>query len=112
MVPRPTGQPPFEEIARDFIVDLPESEACNAILVVRDRFANVQHYLPANTTGTGADIANAYINEMWRIDRLSSHITCGRGTQFASKFSQQFKLKPNINLCPSTTYHPQTVEVC
>ena len=37
----PTGERPFEEIAMDFVGELPESEAFNAIPVVRDRFTNV-----------------------------------------------------------------------
>ena len=46
----PTGERPFEAIARDFIGELPESEGFYAILVVTDRFTKVQHYLPAKTT--------------------------------------------------------------
>ena len=50
LVPMPTGERPFEEIAMDFVGELPESEGFNAILVVTNRFAKVQHYLPAKTT--------------------------------------------------------------
>ena len=38
LVPMPTGERPFEEIAMDFVGELPESEGFNAILVVTDRF--------------------------------------------------------------------------
>ena len=50
LVPMPTGERPFEEIAMDFVGELSESKGFNAILVVRDRFTKVQHYLPARTT--------------------------------------------------------------
>ena len=46
LVPMPTGEHPFEEIAMNFVGELPESEAFNAILVVTDRFTKVQHYIP------------------------------------------------------------------
>ena len=46
----PTGERPFEEIAMDFVGELPKSEGFNAILVVTDRFTKVQHYVPAKTT--------------------------------------------------------------
>ena len=59
-----TGERPCEEIAMDFVVELPDSEGFNAILVVTDRFTKVQHYLPGKTTWTAADVANAYINEI------------------------------------------------
>ena len=46
----PTGERPCEEIAMDFVGELPESEAFNASLVVTDIFTKVQDYLPASTT--------------------------------------------------------------
>ena len=46
----PTEERPFEEIAMDFVGELPESEGFNAILVVTDRFTKVQNYIPAKTT--------------------------------------------------------------
>ena len=67
LVPMPTGEYPFEEIARDFVGELPKSEGFNAILVVRDRFSKVQHYLPAKTIWTAANVADAYINDIWRL---------------------------------------------
>jgi len=67
LVPMPTGERPFEEIAIDFVGELPESEGFNAILVVTDQFTKVQHYLPAKTTWTAADVAATYINEIWRL---------------------------------------------
>ena len=36
LVPMPTGKRPFEEIAMDFVGELPESEGFNTILVVID----------------------------------------------------------------------------
>ena len=43
LVPMPLGERPFEEMAIDFVGDLPESEGFNTILVVTDRFTKVQH---------------------------------------------------------------------
>ena len=108
LVPMPTGVRPFEEIAMDFVGELSESEGFNAILVVRDRFTKVQHYLPAQTTCTVADVANAYINEIWLRHGLPQHITYDRGPQFAPKSYKELNRKLNINLRLSTAYHPQT----
>ena len=38
LVPMPIGKGPFEEIAMEFILELPKSEAFNTILVVTDWF--------------------------------------------------------------------------
>ena len=64
LVPMPTGERPFKEIAMDFVRELPESEGFNAILVVIDRFAKVQLYIPAETTWTAEDVADSYINNI------------------------------------------------
>ena len=48
----------------DFVVELPEAEGFNALLVVIDRFTKVEHYLPAKTMCTAADVANVYTHEI------------------------------------------------
>jgi len=108
LVPMPTGERPFEEIAMDFVGELPESEGFNAILVVTDRFTKVQHYIPAKTTWTTSDVAAVYITEIWRLYGLPKHITSDRGPQFASKFLKEINKSLGINLRLSTAYHPQT----
>ena len=108
MVPMPTGERPFEEIAMDFVGELSESEGFNAILVVTDRFTKVQHYIPAKTTWTAEDVADSYINHIWKLCGLPRHITSDRAPQFASKFLKKLNRKLNINLCLSTAYYPQT----
>ena len=50
MVPMPTEERTFEEIAMNFVGELLESEAFNAILGVTDQFTIVQHYVLAKTT--------------------------------------------------------------
>lgn len=74
-IPMETGTRPFVEIAMDFVDELPESEGYNAILVITDRFTKVQHYIPANTNWTSADVANAYICYIWILYGLPRHVT-------------------------------------
>ena len=102
----PTGERPFEEIGIDFVRELPESEGFHAILVVTDRFTKLQHYIPAKTTWTAEDVANSYINDIWKLYSLLRHITLDRGSQFASKFLKELNRKININLRLSSAYHP------
>ena len=104
----PTGERPFKELVMDFVGELPESEGFNAILVVTDRFTKVQHYIPAKTTWTAEEVADSYINDIWKLCGLRRHITSDRGPHFASKFLKELNRKLNINLRLSTAYHPQT----
>ena len=108
LVPMLTRECPFEEIAIDFVGELPESEGFNTILVVTDRFTKVQHYIPAKTPWTAEDVADSYINDIWKLYGLPRHITSDRSPQFASKFLKELNRKLNILLRLSTPYHLQT----
>ena len=92
----------------DFVRELRESEGFHAILVVTDQFTKVQHYIPAKTTWTAEDVADSYINDIWKLYGLPRHITLDGGPQFASKFLQELNRKLNINLRLSTANHLQT----
>ena len=73
LVPMPIGERPVEEIAIDFVGELPESEASHAILVITDRFTKVQNYISAKTTWIAEDIADSYINDIWKLYGLPRH---------------------------------------
>ena len=104
----PTRTIPFQEIAMDFIGKLPDSEGFNAILLITDQFTKMQIYIPAKTTWTSEDIANAYLYEVWKLFSLPTHVTSNRGPQFASAFPKALNKKLDIRLRLSTAHHPQT----
>ena len=109
--PMATGEQLFEEIARDILGELPESEAFNAILVVIDWFTKVQPYIPAKTTWTVEDVTDFYINNIWKLCGLPKQITLDRCLQFTLNFLNQLNRKLNINLHFSTAYHLQIDEL-
>ena len=108
LVPILTEKRRFKEIAIDFDGELLESKGFNAILNVTDQFTKVQHYIPAKTTWTAEDIANFYINDIWKLYGLLRHITSDCGSQFTSKLLKELNGKLNISLRLSTTCHRQT----
>ena len=86
----PTGERPFKEIAMNFDGEIPGWEGFKAILVVIDQFTKVQGYIPAMSNCTAEDVANSYINNIWRLCSLPKHITSNGSLQFASKFQQEW----------------------
>ena len=44
--PLPVPEQRWKDIAIDFIVELPESEGCNAILSVTDRLTKMRYFIP------------------------------------------------------------------
>jgi len=54
--PNPIPVQNWTDIAMDFVIDLPESEGYNAILIVIDRLSKERHYIPCSTKENGTDI--------------------------------------------------------
>ncbi|WVZ97364.1 hypothetical protein U9M48_042910 [Paspalum notatum var. saurae] len=55
----------WEEITMDFIVGLPRTQkGYNSIWVVVDRLTKVAHFIPVNTTYSGAKLAELYISRI------------------------------------------------
>ena len=100
-----TGTKPWEEIALDFMGKLLESEGHNAILVITNRFTKMQCYIPAHTTWTAIDVANAFIYLIWCLYGLPKHITSDRGLQFISASWRELHRKLNVHLRLSMVYH-------
>ena len=100
-----TGERTVEEIARDLNRKLRESLSFDAIPVNTDQFTAVEYYLPAKTTCTVQDVANSYINDIWKLYSLRRHIGSDQGLEFACKFLKELNNKVNINQHVSTANH-------
>ncbi|WVZ97268.1 hypothetical protein U9M48_042817 [Paspalum notatum var. saurae] len=85
----------WEEITMDFIVGLPRIQKG-----VVDRLTKVAHFIPVNTTYSGAKLAELYISRI--------RIISDRGSQFTSRFWKQLHDSLDTKLRFNTAYHPQT----
>ena len=76
----------WEEITMDFIVGLPRTQkGYNSIWVVVDRLTKVAHFIPVNTTYSGARLAELYISRIVCLHGVPKIIS-DRGSQFTSRF--------------------------
>ena len=92
----------------DFIVELPESNGFNAILVCVDRFTKMAHFCPTTTNVTSEGAAELYLRYVFKHHGLPTDIVSDRGTQFVSRFSQRLYELCKIKHNKSTAYHPQS----
>ncbi|WVZ52806.1 hypothetical protein U9M48_003828 [Paspalum notatum var. saurae] len=77
----------WEEITMDFIVGLPRTQkGYNSIWVVVDRLTKVAHFIPVNTTYSGAKLAELYISRIVCLHGVPKRIISDRGSQFTSRF--------------------------
>ncbi|WVZ75840.1 hypothetical protein U9M48_023864 [Paspalum notatum var. saurae] len=99
----------WEEISMDFIVGLPRTQiGHNSIWVVVDRLTKVAHFIPVNTTYSGAWLAELYISRIVCLHGVPKRIISDRGSQFTSRFWEQLHDSLDSKLWFSTAYHPQT----
>jgi RNase H-like domain found in reverse transcriptase/Reverse transcriptase (RNA-dependent DNA polymerase)/Integrase zinc binding domain/Chromo (CHRromatin Organisation MOdifier) domain len=107
---RPLPIPPasWSSVSMDFIVELPESNGFNAILVCVDRLTKMAHFCPTTTNVTAEDTADLYLRHVFKHHGLPTDVVSDRGTQFVSRFSSRLYDLCKIKHNKSTAYHPQS----
>ncbi|WVZ51781.1 LOW QUALITY PROTEIN: hypothetical protein U9M48_002892 [Paspalum notatum var. saurae] len=109
--PQPLKVPEWkwEEITMDFIMDLPRTQkGYYSIWLVVDRLTKIAHFIPVNTTYSGAKLAELYISRIVCLHGVSKRIISNRGSQFTSRFWKQLHDSLDTKLRFSTAYYPQT----
>jgi transposase InsO family protein len=101
--------PPWQSIAMDFITDLPESEGCDQLWVIVDRFTKMAHFISLPKDGkTAKDLAIIFAREVWKYHRLPTDIVSDRDSRFTSEAWKEFLRLCGIRPRMSTAFHPQT----
>ncbi|WVZ97228.1 hypothetical protein U9M48_042778, partial [Paspalum notatum var. saurae] len=94
----------WEKITMDFIVGLPRTQkGYNSIWVVVDRLTKVAHFIPVNTTYSGAKLAELYISRIVYMHDVPKRSISDRGSQFTSHFWEQLHDSLDTKLRFSTT---------
>ena len=75
----------------DFIAELPRTRlGYDSVWVVVDHLTKVAHFIPVKTTYTSAKLAKIYMTRIVCLHGVPKTIVSDRGTQFTSKFWNQF----------------------
>jgi hypothetical protein len=97
----------WEEIAIDFIVDLPRTQSgYDSIWVVVYRLTKVAHFIPIKTTYSGLQLAELYMSRIVCLHGVLKKIVSDRGIQFTSKFWERLHETLDTQLRFSSAYHP------
>ncbi|PRP74940.1 retrotransposable element protein [Planoprotostelium fungivorum] len=97
----------WTSVTIDFMVELPECQGFNAIMVVVDRFTKMSHFIPCKNTITSEEAAWLYIDRVFRLHGIPEKIVSDRGTQFTAEFWTLFWKQMGTKHSMSTAYHPQ-----
>jgi transposase InsO family protein len=105
--PLPVPDTPWDTISVDFIVELPESDSQDAIMVVVDSLTKRAHFLPTVTTLSAAGTARMFVRHVWKHHGLPRKVVSDRGPQFVAEFTRELYRTLGIEVAATTAYHPQ-----
>jgi len=105
--PLPVPDRRWQELAMDFIGELPDSDGNRFILTIIDRLSKEPIFVPLSSTVT-MDVAQAMIVHVFQHHGLPRAITSDRGPQFISLFWKEVCRQLSITRRLSTAYHPET----
>jgi hypothetical protein len=105
-LPIPEGR--WDVASVDFIVELPESQGHDTIMVVVDSVRKQAHFIETHTKVTALGAAWLYLQDVWKLHGLPWTMISGCGPQFVAQFTRELYHLLGIKLAASTAYHPQT----
>ena len=85
---------------------LPESKGYDAIWVMVDRLTKLRHMVPCKSTCSSEDLADLFLNNVWKHHGLPSTVISDRGPQFASQFWKALCERLGIERRFRTGFHP------
>lgn len=104
----PIPQQVCEDIALDFIVNLPSPHGYTNILVVVDRLTKYGHFIGLKLGFTSKSVAEAFISHIVEFHEFPKSIVSDKDRVFINSFWQQLFKAQGTTLKMSSSYHPQT----
>ena len=98
----------WTEVFMDFIDGLPLSKARSVIMVVVDRLSKYSHFIPLTHPYTAVTMAQAFLDNVYKLHGLPQVIVSDRDTVFLSRFWKELFKMLQVSLHMSSTYHPQS----
>nr|GEV51752.1 hypothetical protein [Tanacetum cinerariifolium] len=106
--PLPIPTSVWAEISMDFIDGLPMTKGRTVIMIIVDRLSKYSHFVPLTHPYTAIQVAQSFLDTIYRLHELPKIIVSDRDAVFMSRFWKELFSLLQVQLHTSTTYHPQT----
>jgi len=106
--PLPIPTQAWQVVCMDFIEGLPKSQRYDSILVVVDKFTKYAHFVPLSHPYTALQVAQAYVDNIYKLHGLPKSIVSDRDRIFTSHVWRELFRLTDTQLMMSSSYHPQT----
>ena len=106
--PLPIPAERWDTISVDFMVELPESQGHDAIMVVVNSIYKCIHIIWTHTTITASRTAWLFLHHIWKLHGLPKNIVSNCRPQFMVEFMSKLYQTLGIQMSMSTAYYPQT----
>ena len=106
--PLPVPDSPWESVSMDLVTDLPVCCGYDSVFVVVDRLTKCVILSPCKKTVTAPQLAQLFIDNVFRRFGMPVNIVSDRDPRFTSHFWKSFTSLLGTELAMSTAYHPQT----
>lgn len=106
--PLPIPEGVWMDISMDFIDGLPLSCGHPVILVVVDRLSKAAHFIPLKHPYTAALVAQAILNNVFKLHGIPRSIVSDRDAVLVSAFCKELVKLQGCALNLSPAYHPQS----
>ena len=108
LLPLPVPAEAWQMVSMDFIDGLPTSGHANCIMVVVDKLSKFTHFIPLHHPYTAQRVAQAFLDNIFKIHGLPTHIILDRDPIFTSQFWRELFRLAQVTLAMSSAYHPQS----
>ncbi|CEL59046.1 hypothetical protein RSOLAG1IB_12248 [Rhizoctonia solani AG-1 IB] len=99
---------PWQHVSYDMITDLPKDCPYDCILVIVDSFTKFVVLVPVSKKLKAPELAEIFLNRVWKQYGLPEKTVSDRGTVFNNKFLRALYKRLGIDPHFSSAYHPQS----
>jgi hypothetical protein len=90
----------------DFVEGLPRSARFDTILVIIDKYTKYGHFIPLAHPYTAMHVAQAFMENVYKLHGLPESIISDRDKIFTSAFWRDLFKLTDTQLLMSSSYHP------